>query len=213
VRTAPPLWFSPPAACVPLDLGEDARSRVEQLVRRTPLLPGPERLHLAAVIETQVEVLRRGGVAWAGTCAVRIDGPPPRISTALVTLAVREVDCGNGSVLDAVARHLPAAGARRAAVVDLPLGRALLVRDEAAVRTAASAVGRPRERVHRTLQLHLAVPHPGRHHLVVLSLGTEDVQDAERYRDLLGAVGRSLSADPPSPTGRIATALHPDRPA
>lgn len=206
----PPLWFAPPAACVPLDLRADARHRVDRLVRLTPTLPGAERLHLAAAAETQVESLRRAGVGWAATCAVRVDGSPPRLSTALITLAVREVDCGGGFVLDAVARHLAAVGgARRAGPVDLPLGRALAVVAETSVRTHVSAVGRPRERVHRVHHAHLVVAHPDRRHLVTLSIGTECGSDAERYRDLLDAVGRSLSVDPPSAGGAVATALDP----
>jgi hypothetical protein len=202
----PPLWFTPPAACVPLDLRADARHRVERLVRLAPDLPGPERLHLAAVVETQVESLRRAGVGWAATCAVRVDGPPPRLSTALITLALREVDCGGGSLLDAAARHLGAAGLRRP--VDLPLGRALAVVRETPVRTRVSAVGRRRERVHRVVHAHLVVAHPDRRHLVTLSVGTECGEDAELYRDLLHAVGRSLSVDPPS-GGAVATTLGP----
>ncbi len=206
----PPLWFSPPAACVPLDLRADARHRVERLVRLAPDLPGPERLHLAAVVETQVESLRRAGVGWAATCAVRIDGPAPRLSTALVTLTVREVDCGDGFVLGAVARHLGAAGAvRRAGSVDLPLGRALSVVEDTLVRTRVSAVGRPRERVHRVHHAHLVVAHPDRRHLVTLSIGTECGEDAGLYRDLLDAVGRSLSVDPPPAGGALATTLDP----
>jgi len=206
----PPLWFTPPAACVPLDLRADARHRVERLVRLTPTLSGVERLHLAAVVETQVESLRRAGVGWAATCAVRVDGPPPRLSTALITLAVREVDCGGGFVLDAVARHLAAAGgARRTGPVDLPLGRALAILGETPVRTHVSAVGRRRERVHRVRHAHLVVAHPDRRHLVTLSVGTECGEDAESYRDLLDAVGRSLSVDPPSAGGALPTALAP----
>jgi hypothetical protein len=210
VSAAPPLWFTPPAAFAPLDLRPDAVDRVRELVRRTPALTGPQRLHLAALVETQVEVLRRAGTAWAGTCAVRVDGPPPRVSTALLAVAVRAVDCGGGSLLDALARHLPAgAAARCTAVVDLPLGRALEVVEESSVRTAASVLGHPRERTHRVHHAHLAVPHPGRRHLVVLSIGTGCPEDAEGYRHLLGAVGRSLSVDPPPVGGAVAAVLDP----
>lgn len=209
MTAAPPLWFTPPAAFVPLDLRPDAADRVRELVRRTPTLTGPQRLHLAAVVETQVEVLRRAGTGWAGTCAVRVDGPVPRVSTALLAVAVRAVDRG-GSLLDALARHLPAgAAARRTAVVDLPLGRALEVVEESSVRTAASVLGHPRARTHRVHHAHLAVPHPDGRHLVVLSLGTDCPQDAEGYRHLLGAVGRSLSVDPPPVGGALAAVLDP----
>jgi hypothetical protein len=158
---------------VPLDLRADARHRVERLVRLTPALSGVERLHLAAVVETQVESLRRAGVGWAATCAVRVDGPPPRLSTALITLACGRSTAAAASSSDAVARHLAAAGgARRTGPVDLPLGRALAIVEETPVRTHVSAVGRRRERVHRVRHAHLVVAHPDRRHLVTLSVGT-----------------------------------------
>lgn len=202
------VWFEMPTFFTPLDLGEAADDRARRMVSATPTLDDDERLNLVAQQELLVERMRRGGVRFAATSAVRIeDDGPPRLSVAQFTIVVDEVEM-RGHVLDAIGRQMRAAGRAGVGFVDLPAGRALVVVHREHLHSRASITGRSRHRVHVVDQVQLMVVSPQQRHLAILALGTECVQDIELYVDVMGRIGRSVSFSPPdSPSGRVVSAI------
>ncbi|MBA0126330.1 hypothetical protein H0B56_12330 [Haloechinothrix sp. YIM 98757] len=201
-----PLYFSVPEVFQEIDLDGDPAERVRRsFARFTSTLRGatPEQCgNLVLQQEVMIGELREQGAIYAATCLVRSETEPPRLSTAQLTVCVREANLDAEQPLIAVADGLRMPGSpREVAFAEFPAGRAVLVGEEVDVHLPYTVDGRSRPRSHRVRQAQVVLPLPGNRKIAVFGISSQCLPEWSYYAAVLNDVAHSVSFTAPSEDG------------
>lgn len=203
-----PLKFALPQGFQPIDLAETPNRRADRLLGRLSALPPEERLHVVLANQYMVERMVEEGVIYAATFVGRSERDPAAATTAQFTVLVKQAGDRTGrpleTILDAIRQERKNSEAQ---LVDLSVGRALVVVEDDQFATPVDILGNPGSRPHHVRQIQVIYPLGDRGQLAFFGLATEFLRDWDDYVEMMAGISKTISWAETGERGAISMVL------
>ncbi|MEU8925803.1 hypothetical protein AB0D10_33550 [Kitasatospora sp. NPDC048545] len=219
--TVPSFWLSLPEGFTGIDLAEDPGERMGRVLDGLDVLTSadPEqKLGIAVAAETALQAQLREGAVHVSSCLVQAEDGS--VVQGMLTFFVRsEALDPPGTYPQRAAEQLARAWPDAdVAVIDFPLGRAVVTVRDLAVPVPGAAYGLPGSGVTTVRQLEVLLAHPWSPHVLAAVFTTEHLDHWEGWLTLVGTAINGISFYPPrneapddtvrmDPAGRVAPEL------
>lgn len=189
-----PLKFALPHGFHPIDMSEPPDRRAERLYDQLSGLTPEQRVPVVLANQYAVERMMEEGVIYAASFVGRSERDSTAATTAQFTVLLKDATDRRGRQLETILDSLRQERKNcEAQLVDLTIGRCVVVVEDDRFSTAGDILGRPENRVHHVRQIQVIYPLTDRGKLAFFGLSTECLRDWDDYVEMMAEISKTIS--------------------